>query len=142
MSRPRTDPAMKHLAKVAAQAAVVRELARQHRQARAELDRLIVAAYRAEVAVTRLAEAAQYSRDTVHAAVRPWAGKQKNKKDKEKGTANRDHHADSPGGRSRSARRALPGAGDHAEGLGTPGRVAALPRSGRRTAKGKTARAV
>lgn len=75
MGTPRTDPAIAHLAKVAAQAATLRALARQHRKARADLDRMIIAAYRAGVKATHLAESAQFSRDTVHAAVRPWAGK-------------------------------------------------------------------
>src|SRR5205823_1791461 len=94
---PRTGREIAHLAMVAAQAATVRALARQHREARAGLDRLMIAAYRAGVKVTHLAEAAQFSRDTVHDAVRPWSSKRK------KDTI-RDQRDDAPGIGRRSTR--------------------------------------
>ncbi|MGH3760272.1 hypothetical protein [Actinophytocola sp.] len=77
MSAPQTDRAVRHLAKVAAQAATLRAKARELAKLRAELDRMIVDAYRDHVPASHLAEAAQFSRDTVHAAVRPWLGQKR-----------------------------------------------------------------
>jgi hypothetical protein len=80
MRTPRTDPATEHLARVAAQAATLRAKARELAKIRADLDRMIVNAYRDHVPATHLAEAAQFSRDTIHAAVRPWLGKKREKR--------------------------------------------------------------
>ena len=62
---------------VAAQAAAHRSLEQQLRESRQELDRRLIAAYRADgkVKVTHLAKAAELSRDTVHTIVRPYVGK-------------------------------------------------------------------
>ena len=75
--RTRTDPATQHLATVAAQAAVLRAKTRELAQLRAELDRMIVNAYRDHVPASHLADAAGFTRDTIHAAVRPWLGKKR-----------------------------------------------------------------
>lgn len=77
MSTSRTDPGTRHLATVAAQAAVLRAKARELAQLRAELDRLIVNAYRDHVPASHLADAAGFTRDTIHAAVRPWLGRKR-----------------------------------------------------------------
>lgn len=75
--RTRTDPATQHLATVAAHAAVLRAKTRELAQLRAELDRMIVNAYRDHVPASHLADAAGFTRDTIHAAVRPWLGKKR-----------------------------------------------------------------
>lgn len=72
MRAPRTDRATEHLARVAALAATLRSHDRQRAQLRRELDRLLTTAYRDDVPVTHLADAARLSRDTVHAAVKPY----------------------------------------------------------------------
>ncbi|MPZ84019.1 MAG: hypothetical protein GEV28_27945 [Actinophytocola sp.] len=77
MRTSRTDPGTRHLATVAAQAAILRAKARELAQLRAELDRMIVNAYRDHVPASHLADAAGFTRDTIHAAVRPWLGKKR-----------------------------------------------------------------
>lgn len=61
---------------VAAQAAAHRLIEQQLQQARQELDRRLIAAYRTDpkVKVTHLSIAAGLHRDTVHTLVRPYVG--------------------------------------------------------------------
>lgn len=80
MRQSRTDAATEHLASVAGQAATLRAKVRELAKIRADLDRMIVNAYRDHVPASHLAEAAQFSRDTIHAAVRPWIGRKRKKR--------------------------------------------------------------